>query len=159
MAVLASWRFSILVLATLIAAPASSAEAPADGSLQQNQMMRQQQQDTLQLQMLQQQRSLQSPPGGVRQRQELEQLEINQRQRQQELQYRQGTGTTTVRPDDNAGTERARAEGKRLDAKEEGETQLRRFDYELQRGSESRRTEKARGEVPPPEPPALLKDQ
>jgi hypothetical protein len=148
-----------LVLPAILAAPASGAEAPAGGSLQQNQIMRQQQQDTLQLQMLQQQRSLQSPPVGARQRQEQEQLEINQRQRQQELQYRQGTEPATVRPDDDAGAQRARAERNRLDAKEEGATQLRRFDYELKRGAESRSTEKARGEVRPPEPPALLKDQ
>lgn len=159
MASLASWRFSVLALAAILAAPANGAEPPAGGSLQQNQIMRQQQQDTLQLQMLQQQRSLQSPPVGARQRQEQERLEINQRQRQQELQYRQGTEPSTIQPDDNAGVQRARAERNRLEAKEEGETQLRRFDDELQRGAESRRTEKARGEVRPPEPPALLKDQ
>ena len=150
MAISAFWRFSILFGATILGAPASSAEAPAGGPLQQNQIMRQQQQDTLQLQMLQQQHSLQSPPVGARQRQDQERLEINQRQRQQELQYRQGNEAPAVRPDDNAGTQRAR---------QEGETQLRRFDYELQEGAESRRTEKSRGEVRPPQPPALLKDQ
>lgn len=162
MAFLASWRFKILVqfalaaLAVLLATSARGAEAPAGGSLQQNQMMRQQQQDTLQLRLLQQQRSLQSPPGGTQDRQELERLEINQKQRQQDLQYRQSIQPPAAHAGDDAGVQSAKDELDRRTAEEQGKSQLRRFDYELQQRTESRRTEDARGEIRSPEPPAPL---
>ena len=156
LAILASWRFNVLVSAAILAAPASGAEPPAGGAPQQNQMMRQQQQEALQLRMLQEQRSLQSPPGGAQQRQERERLEIDQRQRQQERQYRHAIEPPTIRPGEDAGVERARSQRDLLDAREQGEAQLGRFDYELQQRTESKRTEKARGEVQRPEPSAPL---
>ena len=156
LASLASWRFSVLGLAAILAVPARGAEAPAGGSLQQNQMMRQQQQDTLQLRMLQQQRSLQSPTGSTRERQELERLEINQKQRQQDLQYRQSIEPPAAHAGDDAGVQRAKDELDRRNAEGQGKAQLQRFDYELRQRTESRRTEDARGEIRSPEPPAPL---
>lgn len=155
----APWRFGLLVLpvfALMPAGPAQSAEAPAGGALQQNQIMRQQQQEALQLRMLQEQRSLQLSPGGTRQRQERGRLEIDQRQRQQERQYRQGIESSTARPAEDAGVERARSQRDLLDSREQGEAQLGRFDYELQQRAESERTEKARGEIRRPELPDSL---
>jgi hypothetical protein len=140
----------------MLGSPARGAEAPAGGALQQNQMMRQQQQEALQLRMLQEQRSLQSPPGGARERQERERLEIDQRQRQQEQQYRQDIEPSTAHPGDEPGVQRAKTQRDLLDAREQGQGQLGRFDYELQQRTESKRTEKARGEIRRPEPPDSL---
>jgi RecB family endonuclease NucS len=119
-------------------------------------MMRQQQQDTLQLRMLQQQRGVQSPPGGAREGHEHERLQVNQEQRQQELHYRQNVEPSTAHPGDEAGIQRAKADRDRRQAQEEGEAQLRRFDSELRRRTETQRPEKARGEILSPEPPATL---
>ena len=149
-----------MVLAALAVAPAGTvqgAEAPAGGSLQQNQLMRQQQQDALQLRMLQQQRSLQAPPKNARARQDSERQAINQEQRQRELQYRQRIEAAPARAGDEPGTQRAAADRKLRQAQEEGETQLRRFDYELEHGTERQRVEKARGEVKSPQPSGPLR--
>ena len=147
LATLASWQFNGLLLAAILAVPAHGAEAPAGGALQQNQLMRQQQQEALQLRMLQEQRSLQSKPGGVRQRQDRERLEIDQRQRQDARHYRQSIEASPARTGEEAGVEPARVQHDRLKAREEGAAQLGRFDYELQQRAESERTEKARGEI------------
>jgi hypothetical protein len=119
-------------------------------------MMRQQQQETLQLRMQQQQRSLQSPPAGAREGAEFQRLQINQKQRQQQLHYRQNIERPTAHPDDDAGARHAKGELERQRAQRQSEQQLRRFDSELRQRGESGRTEKARGEIRPPEPPATL---
>jgi len=160
-AVSASLRFKLLFTASVIACvapstPVCGADEPGGGSLQQNQLMRQHQQDALQLRMLQQQRSLQAPPNSVRERQELERRELNQEQRQRELQYRQTIKPSTVHPDDNPDIRRAKRERDLREAKRSSATELRRFDVELKQGTESRRTEKARGEVRSPQLPDPL---
>lgn len=139
---------------TLVAL-AWGADEPGAWARQEHQMMRQQQQETLQLRM-QQQRSLQSPPAGAREGEELQRLQINQEQRQQQLHYRQDIELPTAHPDDAAGARRAKAELERQRAQRQGEQQLHRFDSELQQRVESERGEKARGEIRPPEPPAAL---
>ena len=157
----ASRRFRMLLSALWIvfaasAAPGWSAGGPGDGGMRQNQLMRQQQQDTLQLRMLQQQRASQLPPAAPRERQDLERLQINQEQRQQELQYRQGIAPSIVRPGNDSGVSRTTADQKSGEAQEQGAAQLQRFDSELTQRAETRRIEKARGEIKPPEPPAAL---
>ena len=150
-------RFSALVIAyAASAAPGWSANGAGEGGLQQNQLMRQQQQDVLQLRMLQQQRALQSAPAGARERQDLERLQINQEQRQQELQYRQGIEPSIVRPGNDTGVSSTTIKQNSAESKEQGAAQLLRFDSELRQRTETRRTEKARGEVKAPEGPAAL---
>lgn len=134
--------------------PIRAAEDPGARALEQHQMMRQQQQDTLQLRMLQQQRAVETPPAGGRERRELERLQINQEQRQQQLHYRQNIEPATAHPADDAGAARAKGDLERQKAKRAGEVQIRRFDFELRQREERGRIEKARGEIRAPEPSA-----
>lgn len=143
-------------LAVLFAGTAESAEDPGARALQQNQLMRQQQQNTLQLRMQQEQSRVQSPPAGARGRHQVQQLETQQEQRQRELQYRQNINPPTAHSADDPGVARAKADLERGKAQRKGEAQLRRFDYERKQRIESGRTEKARGEVHAPEQPAPL---
>lgn len=148
--------FSLVVLSAASAGLAWGADEPGARALQEHQIMRQQQQETLHLRMQQQQRSLQSPPAGARESEELERLQINQEQRQQQLHYRLDIEPPTAHPDDDAGARRAKAGLERQRAQRQSEQQLHRFDSELQQRVESGREEKARGEIRPPEPPAAL---
>ena len=118
--------------------------------------MRQQQQDVLKLKMLQQQRAIQSAPGGHRERQDLERLQIKQQQRQQDLQYRQQIEPSQAYPERESGVSRIVVEHGPRKAREQGAAQLQRFDYELKQDTESLHKEKARGEVTAPGTPATL---
>ncbi|MDH3287580.1 MAG: hypothetical protein OEP48_07650 [Betaproteobacteria bacterium] len=151
-----NWLLAAVIGCVALVALAWGADEPGARALHEQQMMRQQQQDTLQLRMQQQQRSLQSPPAGAREGEALERLQINQQQRQQQLHYRQNIEPPTAHPDDDAGARRTKAELERQRAQRQGERQLQRFDSELQQRVESGRGEKARGEIRPPEPPATL---
>src|SRR5262245_38440834 len=91
-------RSSVVVLLLICAGVAQAADGPASRPLEQNQLLRQQQQDQLQLKMLQHQRSVQSPPADARQRQSTEQLELDQALRQQQLQVQQQRDLQ-IRPD------------------------------------------------------------
>src|SRR5687767_15271873 len=82
---LQAWAIFLWILAM----PAWGAEDAASRALQQNQLLRQQQQDQLQLRMQQYQRNGQNPPADARQRQALEQLELNQQLQQQLLHLQQ----------------------------------------------------------------------
>jgi hypothetical protein len=149
------------LLATVIGcvalvALAWGADEPGARALQKHHMMRQQQQETLQLRMQQQQRGLQSPPAGVREGGEFQKLQINQEKRQQQLHYRQNIERPTAHPDDDAGARHAKGKLERQRAQRQSEEQLRRFDSELQQRGENGRREKARGEIHAPEPPATL---
>lgn len=146
----------LAVLAVSFATPAQCSEDPGARAVQQHQMMRQQQQDTLQLRMLQQQRGIESPPAGARERRERERLQLNQEQRQQQLHYRQSIEPVPRHSADDTGSARAKESLKRLEIQRQGEAQLQRFDSELKQRIESERVEKARGEVRAPEPPATL---
>jgi hypothetical protein len=108
------------------------AEDPGTRALQQHQLRRQQQEEATQLRQLQQQRSVQSPPAGDRERQDLEKLNIEQQQRQQELHYRQSVTPTAAQPADDEGTRRAKAEMELLRARQQSQQQLRQFERELQ---------------------------
>lgn len=146
----------LLISCAAAAAPARGADGSGADGLQQNQLMRQQQQDALQLRMLQQQRALEAPPAGSRERQDLERLQINQQQRQQDLQYRQQTEPSMVRPDRESGVSSVVVEQGPGKAQEQGANQLQRFDSDLQKRAETLREEKARGQVRAPGPPATL---
>lgn len=100
--------------------------------LQRNLETRQQQQDGLQLRMQQQQRSVQNPPADARQQQLIRQLEIEQRQRQQELQYRQDIDVQPAAPADDEGTRRAKSQIEQQRARQQGEQQLRQFDWQIE---------------------------
>jgi len=159
---LVSWQFMVLPvlagasMAVMGAGAAPVGQEPGARGLQEQQLMRQQQQDALRLRMQQQNRSLQSPPSGAQQRQTRERMQIEQRQRQEQLHYRQETRPPTPHAGDDAGVQRAKAQMDSQRAKEEGDQQLRRFDSELQKGVERPGAAKARGEVRPPQPDAPL---
>ena len=131
---------------------AAGADDPVARALQQHQLQRQQQQDSLQLRMNQQQRALQTPPADARQQQTLRQLEIEQQQRQQELQYRQGIAPSTAQPTDDAGTQRGKAQMELQKAQQESGRQLQRFEREAEQEAQRRRRVEGRGEIIPPEP-------
>ena len=142
-----------MVLLVLAAAwPAWAADDAGSRALQQNQLQRQQQQDALQLRMQQQQRAVQSPPVDLRQQQAVKQLEIDQQQRQQELHYQQGVEPPTAQPSDDGGTRRAKAQMELQEAKRQGQSELRRSDYESQQQAEQKRKVESRGEIAPIQP-------
>src|SRR6185295_6381818 len=66
-----------------------AAEDPGAGALQQNQLLRQQQQDQLQLRMQQYHGTALNPQPDARARQAIQQLELDQALRQQQLQLQQ----------------------------------------------------------------------
>ena len=153
--------FAMLAMALLISCaatvtPARGADGPDGGGLQQHQLMRQQQQDGLQLRMLQQQRALEAPPAGSRERQDLERLQINQQQRQQDLQYRQRIEPSMVRPGVESGVSSVVADQQPAKAQERGASQLQRFDSDLKQHAETLHEERVRGEIRAPGPPATL---
>jgi len=120
---------------------AQGADDTAARALEQNQLLRQQQQDQLQLRMLQQQRSTQSPPADARQRQAIEQLELDQSLRQQQLQTQQQRAVQ-IRPEipgDDAGTRESKAQLEQVRARQESRRQLEQFDRELQSAAQQRR--------------------
>lgn len=129
-----SWAVAMLVL---LAGPAFGAEDAAQRALQQNQLGRQQQQDQLQLKMQQYQRNTQTPPADARQRQAIEQLELNQQLRQQQL-HQQQQRELQARPEspaDDEGTRRAKAQIEQQRARQESRRQLQQFDRERQADS------------------------
>jgi hypothetical protein len=144
------WLAAAAVCAFLSGA-ATAAEDPGARALQQHQLQRQQQQDSLQLRMHQQQRALQTPPAGARQQQAVRQLEIEQQQRQQELHYRQGTEPSTAQPTDDEGTRRAKARMDLQKAQQQGARQLQRFERDAEQEAQRRRKVESRGEIIPPE--------
>jgi hypothetical protein len=125
--------------------PAFGAEDAALRALQQNQLYRQQLQEQLQLRMQQYQRNTQNPPADARQRQALEQLEINQAVQQQQLQQRQQRELQNRAdvPSDDDGVRRAKAQIEQQRARQESRRQLQQFDWELQQAGQ-------RKEPPPP---------
>ncbi len=105
---------------------------PVLRELERSQQMRQQQQDALQLRMQQYHRSVQTPPADTSQQQAIQQLEIEQRQRQQETHYRQNIEAQPTAPADDEGTRRAKGQIEQQRAEQQGQQQLRRFDWELE---------------------------
>ncbi len=93
----------------MLVAPVWGAEDPGARALQQQLLLRQQQQEALQLRM-QQQHIAPSAPADARQRLLLEQLQMEQRQRQAQQHYRQAIEPPTAQPSDDEGTRRAKAE-------------------------------------------------
>ena len=159
LAILVLRRFYISVLAglaALSAVTADGAEDPAGRALHEQQLMRQQQQDTLRLRMQQHNRNLQSPPSGAKERQARERSQIEQRQRQEQLHYRQDIQPPSAHSGDDADVQRAKAQMDRQRAQEESDRQLRRFDFEQQQGTERPGAATSRGEVRPPQPRAPL---
>lgn len=145
-------RLLMTIGCVALAGPAGGADDPGARALQQHQLQRQQQQDALQLRMQQQQRATQSPPANARQQQSEKQLEIDQQQRQQQLHYRQGIEPSTAQPPDDEVPRRAKALMELQEAGQQGQRQLRRFDYESQQQAEQRRKVESRGEVTPVQP-------
>jgi hypothetical protein len=123
-----AWLMLALVAGWVTCAPtgADGADDPAARSLLQQQLQRQQQQEALQLRMQQQQQAASGPPPHARQRQALEQLQVEQRLRQQELHYRQDVETVTPQPADDPGMQRARDDLEKEKARQQGESLLRR---------------------------------
>jgi hypothetical protein len=154
---LQAWAIFLWILAM----PAWGAEDAASRALQQNQLLRQQQQDQLQLRMQQYQRNGQNPPADARQRQALEQLELNQ-QLQQQLLHLQQQRERQVRPElpsDDEGTRRAKAQIEERRARQESRRQLDQFDRELQsQAAEARQKEEGYRlpGVPNPRPGELI---
>jgi hypothetical protein len=146
------WLLLTAVACACLAGMAQGAEDPGARALQQHQLQRQQQQDSLQLRMQQQQRALQAPPADARQQQSGKQLEIEQQQRQQELHYRQGIEPPSAQPSDDEGTRRAKAQLELQKAQQLSQDQLRRFEREAQREAERRHKVESRGEITPAEP-------
>lgn len=115
-----------------LSVPALGADDPGVRALQQNQLQRQQQQDQLQLKMQQYQRNAVNPPADERQRQAIEQLEVNQQLRQQQL-HQQQQREVQARPEspvDDEGTRRAKAQIEQQRARRESRQQLEQFDLE-----------------------------
>jgi hypothetical protein len=122
----------VALLTCMALTPLAWSADPASRDLQRNQQMRQQQQDELQLRMQQYQRSIQTPPGDVRQQQTIRQLEVEQRQRQQQLQYRQNVETPPAPTTDDEGAQRAKAQIEQQRMEQERQQQLQRFDWEME---------------------------
>jgi hypothetical protein len=115
------------------AATAYGADEPGVRALQQQNLQRQQQQESLQLRMQQQQSATQGPPQDARQRQSLEQLQRDQARRQQELHYRQAVDLAAPQPAEAGATPGTKDDLKKLKTKEEGAALLRRFEAEQQK--------------------------
>ena len=144
----------LCVLAGLALASPVWGSDPALREVQRNQQMRQQQQDALQLRMQQYHRSAQTPPADAREQEVVRQLEIEQRQRQQELHYRQGIDVQPALPSDDEGTRRAKAQIEQQRAEQQGQQQLRRFDWELE---QARKRNETTSETPDAERFLMLK--
>ena len=117
-------------VALAVAQLAWGAEDPGARALQQHQLQRQQQDDALQLRMQQQQRAVQSPPAGARQKQVLEKLQTDRQQQQQALHYRQSIAPPVAQPTDDEGTRGAKAEMERLRAQQQSQQQARQLERE-----------------------------
>jgi hypothetical protein len=131
---------SVLALLLILAGPAWSADDFGARAAQQLQLQRQQQQDQLQLEMQQSQRNSMNPPAEGRQRQAIDQLELDQALRQQQLQMNQQRALQT-RPDllpHAPGTRDATAQIEQQRARQESQQQLQQFDMELQNAGASR---------------------
>jgi len=136
-------RSSAVAVLLAFAVTAGAADDPGVRAVQHNQLLRQQQQDQLQLRMQQHQRGVQNPPADSRQRQAIEQLELDQALRQQQLQMQQQR-TLQMRPElpsDDAGTSNAKAQIEQQRARQESRRQLEQFDRELQSVARERRQE------------------
>jgi hypothetical protein len=121
------------------AGPAAGQEDAGARALQQNQLQRQQQQEQLQLRLQQYQRGAQNPARDARQRQAVEQLEMDQSRRQQQLHQQQQRDLQT-RPDlpfEDPGTRDAKAQIEQQRAARESRQQLQQFDRELQQQGEA----------------------
>ena len=150
----------VLLLPCSLCLQAGAEDAPLR-ALQQNQLMRQQQQDQLQLRMQQYQRNGQDPPADARQRQAIEQLELNQRLQQQLLHQHQQRELQArpELPSDDVGTRRAKAQIEERRARQESRRQLDQFDRELQfQAAEARQKEESYRlpGVPNPRPGELI---
>jgi len=134
-------RSSAVALLLALSGMAIAADDPAARALQQNQLLRQQQQDQLQLRMLQYQHSVQNPPADARQGQALEQLELDQAQRQQQLQMQQQRALQTrpELPSEDAATRAAKTQIDQVRARQESQRQLQQFDWELQNAAQQGR--------------------
>jgi hypothetical protein len=82
--------------------------------------------------MQQYQRSAQQPPADARQRQAIEQLELNQQLRQQQLHHQQQRDfqARPELPSEDEGTRRAKAQIEQQRARRESRQQLEQFDLE-----------------------------
>src|SRR3977135_1745475 len=119
-----SWRLGSSILLFAFAPPWAADEALK--ALQYNQLLRDQQQDRLQLRMQQYQTGVRADP---RQRPALEQLEINQALRQQQLQLHQQRELQArpEAPSDDEGVRRAKAQIEEQRARHESRLQLQQF--------------------------------
>jgi len=100
--------------------------------------------------MQQHQRSTQNPPADTRQRQAMEQLELDQSLRQQQLQIQQQRALQ-VRPEmpsDDAGTRDAKLRIDESRARQESRRQLDQFDRELESAARERRRQEAPTRLP-----------
>jgi hypothetical protein len=102
----------------MLVAPAWGAEDPGARVLQQQLLLRQQQQEALQLRMQQQNLLAQPAPADARQRLLLEPLQAGERQRLDQAHYRQAIAPATAQPSDDEATRRAKAEMERLKARQ-----------------------------------------
>jgi hypothetical protein len=93
--------------------------------------------------MQQYQRDSVNPPADIRQRQAIEQLELDQSLRQQQLQLNQQRVLQTRPgiPSDDPGTREAKAQLELERVRQESQRQLQQFDLELQNKAEAGRTE------------------
>lgn len=125
---------STAALLLVLAGPAWGADDPSERAIQQLQLQRQQQQDRLQLKLQQYQRNTLNPPADARQRQAIEQLELDQALRQQQLQMdqRRALQTRPEMPSDDLGARDAKTQIELQRARQESQRQLQQFDLELQ---------------------------
>jgi len=127
------WKSLIAIAFAALVPAAWGAEDPGAGALLQQQLLRQQQQEALQLRMQQYQR-IQSAPADAQQTRSLEQLQAEQRQRQEQLHYRQAIEPATAQPSDDEGTRRVKAQMERKKASQESQLQIRQSDQEPLQG-------------------------
>lgn len=114
---------------------AGGADDPGMRALQQQQLLRQQQDAELQLRLQHAQRAVQSPPADAQKKQAQERLSIDQQQRQQQSHYRQSIEPQAAQPADDFGTRRAKTEMERFRARQQDQQQTRQFEREMQRES------------------------
>jgi hypothetical protein len=100
--------------------------------------------------MQQSQRNLANPPADARQRQAIEQLELDQSLRQQQLQMNQQRALQTRPeiPSDDPGTRDAKTQLELQRGRQESQRQLQQFDLELQNKAEAGRTKNEESTLP-----------
>ena len=111
------------------------ADEPGARALQQHRLLRQHQEEALQLRLQQQQRTTQAPPADARQKQAQEKLLIDQQQRQQALHYQQSIKASVAQSADDDGSHAVKVEMERFRAGQQSQQQVRQFERELQAGS------------------------